>query len=110
MLYSRNLASLQDPHLSAKHSVVELTRKVTVDEQEFEVKAWTVSDRKQFLTYLDGINKLQPSEQYDKVIEFIAKQLGKKLTEVEQMDAVLVDKLLDAIIRANTVPLSPQRT
>lgn len=86
------------------------TREIIIDGEKFQIMAWTVKDRKNFFNTLTNAGNLPPAEQYGKVVEFIAEQIGKTEKEVEQMDAVLVDKLLDAIIKANQAPLGPQRT
>ncbi len=86
------------------------TREIEIDGQKLEIKAWTVRDRRNFLEQLERIKILAPREQFDEIVRFLAEQTGKDIQEIEQLDSIIADKLLDAIIRANTAPLAPQRT
>ena len=86
------------------------TREVEIDGLKFEIKAWTVKDRKNFLQELQTISGFPPTEQYDSIIAFLAEQTAKSIEEIEDMDTIIADKLLDGIIKANTAPLGPQRT
>jgi hypothetical protein len=94
------------------------TTKVTVDGQDFEIKAWTVRERNLFLKRLQEAPKATdpakptPEEaqaQLEFAIEFLAEQLGKDRDYVLGLNAVTFDKLFAEVVRANRAPLESLR-
>jgi hypothetical protein len=88
--------------------------KVKVDEQEFEIKSWSVRERAGFLKRLGEAPKaaipsqptVEESEaQLDFAVKFVAEQLGKDEDFVQDLNAVVFDKLFAEIIKANRAPL-----
>jgi hypothetical protein len=94
------------------------TVKVTIDGQDFDIKAWTVGERTAFLKKLQEAPKaadpLKPTAeeaqaQLEFAIDFLAEQLGKDKEYVLGLNAVVFDKLFAEVVRANRAPLESLR-
>lgn len=89
------------------------TTKVTIDGQDFDVKLWTVRERRTNLKKLAAVQiadatKVTESEAdaiQEAAISFLMEQLGKTRDEIEGLAAVTSDKLISEIIKANRAPL-----
>lgn len=95
-----------------------VSMKVTVDGQDFDIKAWTVGERNAFLKRLQDAPKAanpaaptaqEAQGQLDFAIDFMAEQLGMDKELVLGLNAVVFDKLFAEIVRANRAPLESLR-
>jgi len=91
--------------------LVDRTIPIEVDGHKWNTKVWSVKDRRAFLKMVDGPwQSLIGEKGLDAGIKFVSEQISVPIKEIEDWDAILLDKVMSAIMKANRGPLEQPRS